>query len=335
MSLVAVTNRGDVKAAYSALVSTLQRGATPCDCIVGYPGGNTRATVYWQAEIGMWMHLEDSVERGHIWCCFETKQSVKGSNLSITCEINPPFEGVDLNIGGMFGRDSDHAIYLLHSGRIGGGRKGNGMTRFLAFLHGQRSEHVDLTDGRSVVRQVVGRVGGEHLPAQIAHYVRQVEKFKAQNASKNVTPVETNISDYRPEFSGQKKPYQPRGTVEPQCDHGAIVGALERKLRTMGMRGCNSQCRDMFIGSSDRMKVLFEVKTDTTTTCLYEGVGQLMLHGAAQLYPPVRILVLPDEPEQRTGIALQRLGVRWIVYEWVNGTVVFTGFEQAMDSVEL
>ena len=108
---------------------------------------------------------------------------------------------------------------------------------------------------------IVGRVGSDHLIAHIARYVRQVEEFKAKYASKQVAPAEANLSDYTPEFSGQKKPYQPRGTVEQRCDHGAVV-------------------------------------------------------------------------DQRTNITLQRLGVRWIVYEWVNEAVAFNDLDRAMDNVK-
>ena len=53
--------------------------------------------------------------------------------LGITVEINVAYQSQSKNIAGYFARDSvSKSIYLMHSGKIGGGAKGVGKNAFLA-----------------------------------------------------------------------------------------------------------------------------------------------------------------------------------------------------------
>ena len=77
--------------------------------------------------------------------------------------------------------------------------------------------------------------------------------------------------------------------------------------------------------------VLFEVKTDLTTTSIYKGLGQLMLHGAQTDPPPRRILVVPGGPTSDTRVAFDRLGVRVVSYvQKDERTCEFSGLEDAL-----
>lgn len=71
--------------------------------------------------------------------------------------------------------------------------------------------------------------------------------------------------------------------------------------------------------------MLFEVKTDTNTTSIYTGLGQLMLHGAREDVSPRRILVVPGEPDATTREALMRLGVSVLSYTWKDSSPEFLG----------
>ena len=71
------------------------------------------------------------------------------------------------------------------------------------------------------------------------------------------------------------------------------------------------------------MTHLFEVKTDLSTTSLYQGVGQLMLHGAVLDPVPRQILVVPGQPNTAVRQALGRLGIVVLAFNWSDGGVVF------------
>jgi hypothetical protein len=62
---------------------------------------------------------------------FRHRQSA-GKSLTITVEINPPHEGEDRPVAGLFARDAENRIYLAHTGKVGGGRTGRGSNAFHA-----------------------------------------------------------------------------------------------------------------------------------------------------------------------------------------------------------
>jgi hypothetical protein len=71
------------------------------------------------------------------------------------------------------------------------------------------------------------------------------------------------------------------------------------------------------------VRALFEVKTGVTTSEVYAGVGQLMVHSAAHGDSVRRFLVLPAEPKEKLQAALKRLGIGVLKYELERGRVRF------------
>ena len=53
---------------------------------------------------------------------------------SITCEINLPLGGADRKVAGIIAADAEGALYLAHSGRMGGARPGQRKAGFRDFL---------------------------------------------------------------------------------------------------------------------------------------------------------------------------------------------------------
>ena len=132
---------------------------------------------------------------------------------------------------------------------------------------------------------------------------------------------------YTPEFSGTKTYAQPGSRVEADCRHGLVVDALAVALTKLKFPYGNDQLRDLYILREDgSLRVLFEVKTDLSTSSIYAAIGQLMLHGAAEKTLPVMVAVLPGNPEARTAAALAKLGVRTMIYELAE-TVTFPDLE--------
>jgi hypothetical protein len=277
--------------------------------------------------------LEPDREPSRYWCCFGTENPTHANNLTIVGEINPTKEGVNRRNAGIFLRDNQGVVYLAHSGKVGGGRVGIGKNRFFDFYHKENNKDVDWPDKIQSSAIVIGRIDSEHLPAQIAHFIRQVEIFKEETAGERTqgVPSPESALTFTPEFSGKRQGYIPKGKVEANCDHGLVVDGLAEFMKGRGIKFANDRRRDFLILSrGGTITHLFEVKTDTSTSSLYTAIGQLMLHGAALANTPKKVLVLPDEPKQETLEAIRRLGIRVVTYEWVDTTPIFHHLEGAI-----
>ena len=166
---------------------------------------------------------------------------------------------------------------------------------------------------------------------QVAHFVHEVAQFK-QGGARTVLPTREEHG-FTPEFHGTRKGYQPASIIEASCDHGVVVSALAKVLENAdGLRAGNDRHRDLYLVSpKGHIPVLFEVKTDLSTTSIYTGLGQLMLHGAQAEAPPQRILVVPGEPDATTKAALSRLKVSVLPYTWKDNRPEFVGLADVID----
>jgi hypothetical protein len=99
--------------------------------------------------------------------------------LTITVEINPPHEGDDLRVAGLFARDSQNRIYVGHTGKVGGGRSGIGQNAFRGFLGDDRWHEI----GRKTAR-ILGPIDSSDFANQVAEFVHTVADFKKGAANR-------------------------------------------------------------------------------------------------------------------------------------------------------
>ena len=95
--------------------------------------------MYWLANFGIWAVIEPhppirEKPRHRFSNLFGVGSPAEQQLLQITVEINPPHEGENQRVAGLFAQDQDHHLYLAHSGRVGGGRPGIGLKEFRKFL---------------------------------------------------------------------------------------------------------------------------------------------------------------------------------------------------------
>lgn len=149
---------------------------------IGFQGGSVTAAVHWHPRLVVWGSLNDyppnEKNPGRYWNAFGTQDPNRYTNLSITCEVNPPHEGINRRVAGVFARDDTTGqVVVLHRGRIGGGRKG--ISRQL-FWRRWSGEVENVWDGRALVRcAVVADLGAPGVADQVAKFVRQVSQIKA------------------------------------------------------------------------------------------------------------------------------------------------------------
>lgn len=289
------------------------------NAIVGYPGDSFEGEVSWSSELGIWMLLGENADNRY-WNAFGVEHPVEGKSLSITCEINVPFSGINRRIAGGFAEDDFGGIYLIHRGKIGGGKKDVGKSLFVDNYHG---EWVPMVDGK-VESQValIGALNSKRFSEQVKEFVLEVRDIKSKSSTNDTMSIGIS-NEFNEEFSGSKK-YTTKNLIEANCDHGIIVNTLARELVKLGYEVRNDRNRDLFLMSSDdRINTVFEVKTDITTSSIYSAVGQLLLNNISLPKQPKLILVIPHQAGNSIIKNLKTIGIETITFAWSGNKVVF------------
>jgi hypothetical protein len=330
MTLVPLTEKRGIAAAFRQMAERLQADTQAFDRKIGYHGGYVEHAIHWHNRHRFWCLFDPTYVETRYWCCYGTAEPKDETMLSIAVETNSPYEGVNRRIGGVFVRDDEGRAYIAHSGKVGGGRPGIGKEAFWEFYGGEQVETVQWPDGQKSRMIVIGRIDSEHLPVHVARFVHEVARFKAAATSKKTVLRRQRLRRiFTPEFEGPRRGYEPSGEVEARCDHGIVVNRLHEALTEAGHNAVNDR-RDLYILDGDKVTHLFEVKTDLSTTSVYQGVGQLMLHGAALDPVPKRIFVVPGAPDRTTRQALDRLGISVLVFDWEDGQPIFRRLREVL-----
>ncbi len=188
----------------------------------------------------------------------------------------------------------------MHTGKVGGGRKGIGKNSFLAFsemplnktLDQNRNEYYDI---------VIGRIDSKSLANRIWKFTQQVKRFKdavqgdGEVLLSNLEERAAEIEGYRKESSGQRT-----GKVDVDLDyisyHGDIVEALKVKCETFQSNGqqiVNNVLIDLCAVSQGIVTTVFEIKTSLNRQALYTAIGQLFTHSVSSGPSASCVLVIP------------------------------------------
>jgi len=322
--LFAITNTAEIKQCSNAFKTAMNKGDEVNTTISWRGGTASTVTVNWQASLGIWSYFysfkSESGRDGYGADFGVTSPNITTTN-DLTLIINNYQTAPCKSYGGRFIKDSTGRFYIGHSGKIGGGKKGVGKQAFLSYYPSRNIQTIEwgTDDHEDVI--VLGAVDAPQFPAQVAAFVHQVAMFKASVKSGTIPSriVSTDDSDspgFNPEFQGGKEYKQKKGSIIAQCNHGLVVSRLAEEIEKLGYKVANDTARDLFIPStgSDAV-ILFEAKTDLTTTSVYTAIGQLMFHGVKQKNPPRRILVVPGIPKESTKNAIIKLNIEVLTYE--------------------
>jgi hypothetical protein len=295
---------------------------------VGYQGESQKLRASWSKKLDIWWVGETSGNR--YWNAFGTGEPEwnSGYSHSITCEINPPFQGINRSIAGVFAKDPNGKLYLLHRGKIGGGKKGIGKTKF---ENEYRGVWVPVEDGSEFSRlALIASFESSRFGEQVADFVHQVERIKSKNTSNNkfVSLVpNTMATSFREEFQGTKKFNVISKEIEAQCDHGIVVNTLAKRFENEGMTVGSNLRVDLFtVDSNNNLKALFEVKTESTSTRIYEAIGQLFYNATDLSMNCKLVAVFPKSIDDASRKVFHRLNIQCLTYEWVNDIPSFVGF---------
>lgn len=273
---------------------------------IGFPGGNVDQTVYSTGEGQLWVAFGGPIEDAKVpryWNAFGIYKPDRPAQ-TITLEINIAIDSNTAQIAGFFAEDGDTGdTFLMHSGRVGGGRRGIGKSAFLVW---SKAKLVDVTERDGGVRSsiAVGKLNDPNLTHRIWKFVRNVQSFKDQAAAGGLDTPEfkrqvEEFDKYSKEFSGKKWGVR-GGAFEYMTYHGDIVQKLydDRTDRLApGEKVFNSTLIDLFVKKNGVLSEVYEVKTGVGRQMLYTAIGQVVTHATTGGEGVAKFLVVPADED--------------------------------------
>ena len=127
---------------------------------LGHPGASEKAKVAWSETLGIWSF----------------SRKIGGAGIAITCEINFPLCGIDRRTGGAFAQDRAGKVFVVHRGKLGGGRRGIGKSLFETSYRGVWEVMED--GGQETPVALIGVLHSPRFARQIALFVRKIARIK-------------------------------------------------------------------------------------------------------------------------------------------------------------
>jgi hypothetical protein len=341
--LTPITDRDEIAAAYAVFVSQLTDGISPIRKGMGWRSGWSEFDAYWHVREQLWCVLEPEFAGTRYWCCFGPDDPGDTKDLSITCEINFAYEGVNRRIAGAFLKDDEGRAFVGHSGKIGGGHEGVGKDAFLKYLDASVRAEVVWPDGQTTTMLVLGMLDSPSFVSGLATFVSEVSAFKkavreGTTDERVLSPVgsddvDAELADYTPESLLGKASFEHRTrVVEMRLAHGPVVHALRDAIEAAGFVAKKNNRIDLAaVSGSGVVVTLFEVKTGCDWGSVYSAIGQLMYYGRTGAHDPGRLAaVLPPGGPADLDARFGTIGLHVVRYSYVDGKPVFTGLTEVL-----
>ena len=165
------------------LIKTMKEAATERARLpLGHQGNTfTPGDTYYVDDYGLWTVFDDG--SGHTyWNTYGLGNPFEGGSRNMVCHLTVPNEGINRRTGAVYARGAGDNIYIMHRGKIGGGREGLGKTAFWEYV----DEHEDMKtahvqDGDRITEMViVTRLGTPKSTLRnIRDFVTQVRNIKS------------------------------------------------------------------------------------------------------------------------------------------------------------
>jgi hypothetical protein len=322
--LIYLEGKKEIAAAQKKMEATIRREfSRKAVRDLGYPGGRVQ-----DAEVatnGKYWFWSDDVEpeaanpRRLNWFGHFHERAGSG----IVVEINTAYEGRSGQAAGFFARESNSGtVYLMHSGRIGGGQKGVGQDAFRAWYGEPLAE---VADSSGAIREGfrVMPIDGVAATRPMTRYIQAVSDFKrAVRSGELATPAFQkrlgNFRNFYAEARGRRKGRRAR-EIDYVTRHGDIVDALKEWRLSLVMpkrsRIIKSLLIDMGVAVGDDLVEVFEVKPDARRPSFYSALGQLMVHASTTRCRKVMVLPHGQKLPRDCSMALSRWGVELLTFK--------------------
>jgi hypothetical protein len=288
------------------------KGVPARDVRLTWRGGELRTTLGWARDDGFWWAFEPRGQREAL--LLGCARDAPRKRESITCEINLRRGGADRRLAGIIAADDSGGLYLAHSGRIVGRRKGRSKTAFRAFLADGVWRTVTWPDGVESEALIVAPLDSPRLTRLLGQFVAAVARFKTGDA-----PVPSGQLRVAPVVAD---------SARAACDRQLVDFALHEELAKRGLFGGPDH---LFILRGERPQPLFALVADGRPEELAMAVGSLSLasaRGGAEVRP---ILIAPAALADRENSALQALPFACVRFRWRGARAVFDGLDDALE----
>jgi len=290
---------------------------------LGHQGAGFSAKVLWLKELGIWK-FSHVIKEVRYWNAFGIGKPGTSNVLSIASEINFPWDQIDRKTGGAFAEDAWGNVFVIHRGKIGGGKKGVGKS---LFEHNYRGVWSFMEDGDSISQvAVIGDLKSSRFALQAAQFVKKIEILKLSAAASTQTEMDFSEITFREDLIGSVTPL-PEDEIVYACDHDLVVSELAALLQRQKIKIGNDTESELFAvdTSENRISHVFEILTDAKEKSILAAIGKLILQTSVAALNPLPILVLPEEKMSHYEQELKRINISVIGFHWQEEKVVFSG----------
>jgi hypothetical protein len=274
-------------------------------------GGELRTTIYWARDDAFWWAIEPRTKRQALLLGHAPDPPTRRE--SITCEVNLPLAVTDRKVAGIIAADQTGALYLAHSGRMGGARPGQRKSAFREFMSDGVWRQLRWPDDHESEALVIAPLDSPRLTRLLGQFVDAVRRFKAGEAAAGPTGLCVEPAD--------------TDSASTACDRRLVDLALHEELSKRGLFGGAS---DLFSLRGERPQPLFALVADGQPQELAMAVGSLSL-ASARGGPDVRpILIAPQTLAEGDGAALDALPFALVRFRWRGARAVFDGLDDAL-----
>jgi hypothetical protein len=293
---------------------------------LGHQGAGFPAKVLWSKELGIWK-FSQTIKEVRYWNAFGVGKPGTSSVLSIASEINFPWSQIDRKTGGAFAEDAWGNVFVIHRGKIGGGKKGIGKSLFEDNYRGVWSF---MEDGDSISQvAVIGNLASSRFALQVAQFVKKIEIMKLSAAESTQTEMDFSEITFREDLIGSEIP-MPEDEIISACDHDLVVSELAALLQRQKIKIGNDMESELFAvdTSENRISHIFEVIIDAKEKNVLAAAGKLLLQTSAAAVNPLPVLILPEDKINRYEPELRRINISVIGFHWQEEKAVFSGLEK-------
>lgn len=293
---------------------------------LGHQGASFSAKVLWCEELGIWK-FSRTVKDIRYWNAFGIGKPGTSGVLSIASEINFPWAQIDRKTGGAFAEDAWGNLFVIHRGKIGGGKKGVGKSLFEQNYRGVWSL---MEDGDSLSEvAVIGNLKSERFASQTALFVKKIEMMKLSAAKSAQTEMDFAEISFREDLIGCESPLQ-EDEIADACDHDLIVSKLAAQLQRQKIKIGNDAESELFAvdASENKISHIFEIVANAKEKNVMAAAGRLLMQTSAAAVNPQPVAVLPRDIKETYAEALHRINISVIGSHWQENKVVFSGLEK-------
>lgn len=292
---------------------------------LGHQGAGFPAKVSWSEILGVWK-FSRTVKDVRYWNAFGVGKPGTSGVLSIASEINFPWSEIDRKTGGAFAEDAWGNVFVIHRGKIGGGKKGIGKS---LFEHNYRGVWSFMEDGDTISQvAVIGDLASGRFALQAAQFVKKIEILKSSAAASTQTEINFSEITFREDLIGSSTP-SAEDEIAAACDRELVIRRLAAELQIRKIKIGNDTENELFAvdASENRISHIFEILTDSKENSLFAAAGKLLLQTSDAAIRPHPVLVMPEDKISHYADELQRNNVAVIGFRWQEDKVVFSGMQ--------